>query len=157
MFITALQKRKCKLKRFIYLPWSHRVEIQTQLSNSRASALNQAAKPVKGTLSPRMLKNQEIVLPPFCRWKNWGPSPVQDHSLAWLRSKALSPVPGCLLNLIFPLKIILFKKNVRPRDCHAEWSKSDIEGQISYITYMWNLKKKGTNELTYKTEVGSQR
>ena len=30
-----------------------------------------------------------------------------------------------------------------PRDCHAEWSKSNEERQISYdITYMWNLKKR---------------
>ena len=28
-----------------------------------------------------------------------------------------------------------------PRDCHTEWSKSDTERQISYIAYMWNLKK----------------
>ena len=28
-----------------------------------------------------------------------------------------------------------------PRDCHTEWSKSDRERQISYIAYMWNLKK----------------
>ena len=44
-----------------------------------------------------------------------------------------------------------------PRDYHIEWSKSDTERQISYdITYMWNLKKIGTNELIYKTEVESQ-
>ena len=31
--------------------------------------------------------------------------------------------------------------------------KSDRERQISYdITYMWNLKKKGTSELIYRTE-----
>ena len=31
------------------------------------------------------------------------------------------------------------------------------ERQISYdITYMWNLKKDGTNELIYKTEIESQ-
>ena len=35
--------------------------------------------------------------------------------------------------------------------------KSDTEIQISYdIAYMWNLKKKGTNELIYKTEVELQ-
>ena len=29
-----------------------------------------------------------------------------------------------------------------PRDCHAEWSKSGRQRQISYdIAYMWNLKK----------------
>ena len=29
-----------------------------------------------------------------------------------------------------------------PRDCHAEWSKSEREKQISYINaYMWNLEK----------------
>ena len=29
-----------------------------------------------------------------------------------------------------------------PRDCHTEWSKSEIEKQISYINiYMWNLEK----------------
>ena len=31
----------------------------------------------------------------------------------------------------------------RPRDCHAEWSKSEREKQIPYAnTYIWNLKKK---------------
>ena len=29
-----------------------------------------------------------------------------------------------------------------PRDCHTERSKSDRERQISYITYMSDLKKK---------------
>ena len=29
-----------------------------------------------------------------------------------------------------------------PKDCHTEWSKSNTERQISYITYMWNLKRK---------------
>ena len=44
-----------------------------------------------------------------------------------------------------------------PRDCDTEWSKSDTERQISYdITYIWNLKKKGTNEHIYKTEIESQ-
>ena len=39
-----------------------------------------------------------------------------------------------------------------PRDCHTEWSKSDTKRQISYdIAYMWNIFKKGTNELIYKT------
>ena len=33
---------------------------------------------------------------------------------------------------------------------------SQIEREIYGITYMWNLKKKGTNELIYKTEVESQ-
>ena len=33
-------------------------------------------------------------------------------------------------------------------------NKSDSERQISNdIAYLWNLKKKGTNELNYKTEV----
>ena len=36
-----------------------------------------------------------------------------------------------------------------PRDCHAEWSKSDREGEILYENpYMWNLKRNDTNELT---------
>ena len=44
-----------------------------------------------------------------------------------------------------------------PRDYHTKWSKSDWERQISYdIAYMWNLKKKDTNELIYKTEIGTQ-
>ena len=42
------------------------------------------------------------------------------------------------------------------RDCHTEWSKSEREKQIYDIVYMWNLKKKGTNELIYKTEVESR-
>ena len=28
--------------------------------------------------------------------------------------------------------------------------------QVSYIAFMWNLKKKGINELIYKTETDSQ-
>ena len=41
-------------------------------------------------------------------------------------------------------KIIPFAVNIdRPRDCHAEWSKSDRERQMSYnIAYNWNLKKR---------------
>ena len=27
-----------------------------------------------------------------------------------------------------------------PRDYHTEWNKSNREREISYITYMWNLK-----------------
>ena len=57
------------------------------------------------------------------------------------------------------------KKN-RLRDCLTEWSKSDREQQMSYITYMQNLTKKTnknltkkrnyTNELIHKTERQSQ-
>ena len=44
-----------------------------------------------------------------------------------------------------------------PRDCHAEWSKSDRGGIISYdIPYMWNLKRNDTNELIYRTETDSK-
>ena len=40
-----------------------------------------------------------------------------------------------------------------PKEGHTEWSKPDREGEIPYdITYMWSLKRNGTNELTYKTE-----
>ena len=39
---------------------------------------------------------------------------------------------------------------------YTDWSKSDRERQIPYdIMYMWNLKR-GTNELTYKTEIELQ-
>ena len=38
-----------------------------------------------------------------------------------------------------------------PRECHAEWSKSDREGEISYgIPYLQNVKRNDTSELTYK-------
>ena len=41
-----------------------------------------------------------------------------------------------------------------PRDYHTKSSKSERERQIPYdITYMCHLKKKDTNELTYKTEI----
>ena len=44
-----------------------------------------------------------------------------------------------------------------PWEHYAKWIKSDRERQISYdIAYMWNLKKKFTNELIYKTETNSQ-
>ena len=43
-----------------------------------------------------------------------------------------------------------------PRDYHTEWSISDRERQILYdTTYMWNPKKKSTNETFYKTEIES--
>ena len=45
-----------------------------------------------------------------------------------------------------------------PRDGHAEWDKSDREGEIAYdILYMWDLKRNDTNELIYKTVKDSQR
>ena len=43
----------------------------------------------------------------------------------------------------------------KPRDCCTKWSKSDREGQMYDVTYMWNLKR-NTNELIYKTETHSQ-
>ena len=42
-----------------------------------------------------------------------------------------------------------------PRDYHTKWSRSERERQISYITYMQNLKY-DTNELIYETERDSQ-
>ena len=40
-----------------------------------------------------------------------------------------------------------------PRDCHSERSQTE-KGQMSYdIVYMWSLKKNGTNDLIYKTEI----
>ena len=44
----------------------------------------------------------------------------------------------------------------RPRDYHIRWSKSETEIQISYVTYMWNLKY-DRNEFIYETETDSQR
>ena len=42
-------------------------------------------------------------------------------------------------------------------DSHAEYIKSDREGEISYnIPYRWYLKRNDTNELTYKKEGDSQ-
>ena len=43
-----------------------------------------------------------------------------------------------------------------PRDFHTECSKSDRERQIYDIAYRWNLKKNGTNEIIYETEIESQ-
>ena len=38
-------------------------------------------------------------------------------------------------------------------ESHAEYIKSDREGEISYnIFYRWYLKRNDTNELTYKAE-----
>ena len=38
-----------------------------------------------------------------------------------------------------------------PKDYHTKWSKSDRETEISYdISYMWNLKRNDTIELTFK-------
>ena len=34
--------------------------------------------------------------------------------------------------------------------------KSDTEKQIPYITYPWNIKKKGIKELIYKIEIELQ-
>ena len=44
-----------------------------------------------------------------------------------------------------------------PRDCYTEGSESDTERQVLYyITYVWNWKKKATNELIYRTEIELQ-
>ena len=44
-----------------------------------------------------------------------------------------------------------------PRDCHPERNKSYREEEMSYgIPFMQNLKRNDTNELIYKTEIGSQ-
>ena len=43
-----------------------------------------------------------------------------------------------------------------PKDYHTKWNKPDRERQIYGITYMWNLKKKETNEHIYKTETDPQ-
>ena len=50
------------------------------------------------------------------------------------------------------------KKIIPQYSLILKYNKSDIERQISYdITDVWNLKKKkGTNELIYKTETESQ-
>ena len=46
----------------------------------------------------------------------------------------------------------------RSRDCHTEWSKLDREGETSYnIPFMWNLKRRDTNELICKTDSKTQR
>ena len=43
-----------------------------------------------------------------------------------------------------------------PWDCHTEWNKSDTgKTNIWYCLYVESEKKKGTNELIYKTEVES--
>ena len=40
-----------------------------------------------------------------------------------------------------------------PREYHTEWSKSDGEVGLSYdISYMWNLKRNDTSELTKQVE-----
>ena len=42
-------------------------------------------------------------------------------------------------------------------DYHTKWSQTEIN--TTDITYIWNKKNKqknGTNDLTYKTEIGSQ-
>ena len=40
-------------------------------------------------------------------------------------------------------------------DDHTKWNKSEKK-QISYITYVCNLKVNDTKELIYKTEINSQ-
>ena len=43
------------------------------------------------------------------------------------------------------------------RDYHTKWSKLEREKQVPYnITFVWNLKKKNTNEITCKIETDSQ-
>ena len=45
-----------------------------------------------------------------------------------------------------------------PRDYHTKWSKPGRKWQTSYgITYMWNLERKDTNELTYKIDSQTQK
>ena len=43
-----------------------------------------------------------------------------------------------------------------PRDDDTKWSKSDTERQISWYCLYVESKKRGTNELIYKTEIESQ-
>lgn len=94
------------------LPQSYRVRIQTQLSDWRASAINLSAPTLpKWDCHPWYSKSCDFVLPPFCRWRSWGPSPAEDHSFAWLQAKALPPVPFFLLNST-PVKVILLLENV---------------------------------------------
>ena len=42
-----------------------------------------------------------------------------------------------------------------PKDYHSKWSKSETQKPHD-ITYMWNLKKNGMNELIYETEIDLQ-
>jgi len=43
---------------------------------------------------------------------------------------------------------------VESRDCPTEWSKSEEDKYDN--TYIWNSKKRGPNELIYKTEMELQ-
>ena len=44
-----------------------------------------------------------------------------------------------------------------PRDCHAECSNSDREGEIGYdIPYIRSIKRSDTNEFIYETETFSE-
>ena len=42
-----------------------------------------------------------------------------------------------------------------PRNYHTEWSKSD-KGKYHMISLTCGIKKNGTNELIYETEIKSQ-
>ena len=48
-------------------------------------------------------------------------------------------------------EIRLFATTDGPGDYHTERNNSERKRQISYITYMWNLKY-DTNQLIYETE-----
>ena len=39
----------------------------------------------------------------------------------------------------------------KPRDCHSEWSQTEKNKYI--ISFICGIKKNGTNELIYKTEL----
>ena len=44
-----------------------------------------------------------------------------------------------------------------PRVCHTEWSKSEREKQKPYAnTYIWNLKKNGSDEPRGRTGIKTQ-
>ena len=59
-------------------------------------------------------------------------------------------------NITCPLKgmkLCLCRDMDGPTDCHTEWSKSEREKQIPILTYIFGIKKNGTDEPICKAEI----
>ena len=70
---------------------------------------------------------------------------------AFVRLLDVCPVAQSCLTLCDPVDCSLL--GFSGHGISQERSKSDREGEISYeIPYKWNLKRKDTNELIFKTE-----
>ena len=115
-------------------------------------------KQIDVTLKKRAYNETEVLYNHSLKKKNPNPyRPLKkDDEQLFKRIEELKKSYNQSLELELKGKnITLVEKRVWPS--HTESSKSDRERQILYdIAYMRNLKKNGTSELIYQTEIESQ-